>query len=87
MAGYCTRRQHFHLSLAHENTSANLCNIQPYFTFTGAIIFVAGYHTTSQEPLGVTREYTCIRVIQVHVIINNSKEVSVARQLPCVLVL
>ena len=39
MAGYCTRRQHFHSPSARVNTSAHSCNIQPYFTFTRAIIY------------------------------------------------
>ena len=38
MTGNYTRRQHFHSPLARENISAHSCNIQPYFTFTHAIM-------------------------------------------------
>ena len=42
MAGYCICGQYFHSPSARENASAHSYNIQPYFTFTGVIIY--NYH-------------------------------------------
>ena len=58
MAGYCTRRQHFHSPSARVNTSAHSCNIQPYFTFTRAIIYMY-MHACSYIKHSCTHSHTC----------------------------